>query len=1360
MKNNAKRNKIHRWYLSVIFAAAALIFGMGAVHRVEAGTFHAIDMDVFEGVTVSPNGQAWTTDYLDKSAERLSEGVQVHTGIPSSLPVLQQGEHYYLKPATGSVNVGRWEIAWPNAQCIHFYGAMDYMGYHLEEGFCGNYYNNGWNAYCADCGEPVTNLYIYARKSTVEKITSMPAKSVYMYICPICHGLEQGAEYQHLCKAVSANRYSVCYKSNAPMGTTVSGYMPDTRHMYDNAGIYEGKTAAEQGYGDKILRLNSYMCIGYVFTGWNTEPDGSGSSFSDGQEVCNLTAEEAGKVVLYAQWKRTESTLVIDADGGSYLGEPVFTVKGNAYTEYQLRGEALIPGSGFQVRFDTDGGSSAATIKTEKKFSHWEAQGMLYGTLAGQKYQFGIVDGAVDRVKAVYTNQSFTLPDSYKENASLVGWYREPDRNAESYVGKPGEEASVEKDTVLYAKWAVLTLWAEDDYESYQGIGAVDLSWEQKDGNQKYYKIYQSANRVDWKEIHTAESAGGSVNVSENYDAGLQGKSYIIEKNGYYTLSAFGAQGADYNSTLTGGKGGKVTASYWLQKGDRLSFYAAKAGSGLQGGGNGSSGAGGSASAATGRGGGGATVVYLTRNGVQAVLLVAGGGGGANEKSSGQHGGSALSGIGNMSGANAAYGGGGGGATGGSGGTYSVHNHVGSSVSGGGCYIARSGTKVCGTAYEVHGAYWECSCGDTWGTESHGYFSSLPEHAGHEQYFMDPYYNCSGCGKQMYDGEVHYISYTYYELGCPYKDKPNGYVISAGAANGGNSYINTGYGCKNQSYASGIQKGNGYASLQSIDIGYREETVLCDVYAPDRAAPEAIGDCILSRVTQSDIKIEWERPEDLGTPYYHLAKSFLPENGVVRHITDSNETRNILTTGVAGYYYYIDRQQSGRVTADAICISEEHMLVSMDQANQYLHIAAVDRAGNIGPTRDLLLALENLPIDDDYPLSCPLYTEKLQLEESEFVYSPDGVQYYVKADGITSHSISGAGYLAGAATKEYQVDSLRFLAEGESGADWFQITVPHGSISESSTVYDGSCLTWNVRDMVPVYLQPVWTTAERKEQAGYLQLIHGFTVSDEGQPFYIYPQAVATLRGKEYTSEESADRSNGLTVIPDAEPPRINGMDALETFEILDMTEETLQFTVNAADSGSGLAFAKVIVSNLDNFLEREFDADISEDGTGSITVTVNKFDPLFLGEISISAVASDRVGNVYQMGEKGIAFTLEAEVFRQRNPEEKLYFKAGDGACLAVTTSGYADRVEISFPAVFMELQPDLNRVYEYPYPYLNKTERILFSIPLEMTENSCEITVTAWKNGQKLTEKPMILVVEGSVLDELRTRIRNNGR
>ena len=38
-------------------------------------------------------------------------------------------------------------------------------------------------------------------------------------------------------------------------------------------------------------------------------------------------------------------------------------------------------------------------------------------------------------------------------------------------------------------------------------------------------------------------------------------------------------------------------------------------------------------------------------------------------------------------------------------------------------------------------------------------------------------------------------------------------------------------------------------------------------------------------------------------------------------------------------------------------------------------------------------------------------------------------------------------------------------------------------------------------------------------------------------------------------------------------------------------------------------------------------------------------------------------------------------------------------------------------------------------------------------------EITVKAYKNGEMLVSKLTLVFVEGNILDELRTRIRNNG-
>ena len=56
-------------------------------------------------------------------------------------------------------------------------------------------------------------------------------------------------------------------------------------------------------YGEsKALTKNAYALEGYIFNGWNTRANGSGTAYTDEQVVSNLTEENAVKVLLYAQW--------------------------------------------------------------------------------------------------------------------------------------------------------------------------------------------------------------------------------------------------------------------------------------------------------------------------------------------------------------------------------------------------------------------------------------------------------------------------------------------------------------------------------------------------------------------------------------------------------------------------------------------------------------------------------------------------------------------------------------------------------------------------------------------------------------------------------------------------------------------------------------------------------------------------------------------------------------------------------------------------------------------------------------------------------------------------------------------------
>jgi uncharacterized repeat protein (TIGR02543 family) len=60
---------------------------------------------------------------------------------------------------------------------------------------------------------------------------------------------------------------------------------------------------------NKELTANAYTRTGYAFTGWNTAADGTGTAYTDGQAVQNLTAENGATVTLYAQWTANTYTI-------------------------------------------------------------------------------------------------------------------------------------------------------------------------------------------------------------------------------------------------------------------------------------------------------------------------------------------------------------------------------------------------------------------------------------------------------------------------------------------------------------------------------------------------------------------------------------------------------------------------------------------------------------------------------------------------------------------------------------------------------------------------------------------------------------------------------------------------------------------------------------------------------------------------------------------------------------------------------------------------------------------------------------------------------------------------------------------
>lgn len=88
----------------------------------------------------------------------------------------------------------------------------------------------------------------------------------------------------------TANTYHVVYDNNAKVHTQASGEMEASTMTY---GSKQCLKKSEIQNGDSGAR----------FIGWNTKADGTGTAYTDEQEVLNLTSEVNGLVTLYAQWE-------------------------------------------------------------------------------------------------------------------------------------------------------------------------------------------------------------------------------------------------------------------------------------------------------------------------------------------------------------------------------------------------------------------------------------------------------------------------------------------------------------------------------------------------------------------------------------------------------------------------------------------------------------------------------------------------------------------------------------------------------------------------------------------------------------------------------------------------------------------------------------------------------------------------------------------------------------------------------------------------------------------------------------------------------------------------------------------------
>lgn len=91
--------------------------------------------------------------------------------------------------------------------------------------------------------------------------------------------------------------YTVVFNANGGTGT-----MANQTFTYDTS---------------QNLRTNTFTKTNYLFDSWNTEEDGSGTSYTDAESVNNLSGVNGATINLYAQWIDNNITITFDGNGGT-----------------------------------------------------------------------------------------------------------------------------------------------------------------------------------------------------------------------------------------------------------------------------------------------------------------------------------------------------------------------------------------------------------------------------------------------------------------------------------------------------------------------------------------------------------------------------------------------------------------------------------------------------------------------------------------------------------------------------------------------------------------------------------------------------------------------------------------------------------------------------------------------------------------------------------------------------------------------------------------------------------------------------------------------------------------------------------
>ena len=201
------------------------------------------------------------------------------------------------------------------------------------------------------------------------------------------------------------------------------------------------------------LSSNSFFRTGFTFAGWNTESNGSGTSYSDGQSVSINSA-----LPLFAQW--TDDSLISypvtfksnHLSGGADTTQNItnnvptnLSANGFTRTGYSFEGwNTESDGSGT----DYTNGESVTINNSLTLYAKWGANSNQV------TFKSNFAGGQSDTTQGITTDVSTNLTDNTftRTGYTFIGWNSEPTGTGTNYTN--GQSITINNAITLYAKWS------------------------------------------------------------------------------------------------------------------------------------------------------------------------------------------------------------------------------------------------------------------------------------------------------------------------------------------------------------------------------------------------------------------------------------------------------------------------------------------------------------------------------------------------------------------------------------------------------------------------------------------------------------------------------------------------------------------------------------------------------------------------------------------------------------------------------------------------------------------------------------------------------------------------------------------